>query len=374
MKTRAAVLRESPGAWSVEEVELDDPRDGEVLVEMVATGLCHSDHHLLTGDLPPLHLPVVGGHEGAGIVRRTGPGVTGLNEGDHIITSFIPACGRCRWCATGRQNLCDNGALIAVGNQLDGSYRMRTGDGHDLATFCVLGTFAEWQVYDQLSCVKVDPDLPLDAACLVACGVQTGLGSATSAGEVRLGDVVLVVGVGGVGMNAVQGASLVGAEHVIAIDPVPNKQKWALDFGATESFESIAAADDRVRHLTNGQGADVCILTAGIVTSEMFSQGLAAIRKGGTLVATGMSTVSDNAAIRGLNSTNLASLQKRIQGSLYGMKSPREAMPSLLNMYRAGKLKLDQLITQRYALDDINTAYQDMSDGKNIRGVITFGG
>jgi Zn-dependent alcohol dehydrogenase len=172
----------------------------------------------------------------------------------------------------------------------------------------------------------------------------------------------------------VQGASLAGAEHVIAIDPVPNKQKWALDFGATESFESIAAAGDRVRHLTNGQGADVCILTAGIVTSEMFSQGLAAIRKGGTLVATGMSAVSDNAAIPGLNSTNLASLQKRIQGSLYGMKSPREAMPSLLNMYRAGKLKLDQLITQRYALDDINTAYQDMSDGKNIRGVITFGG
>jgi NDMA-dependent alcohol dehydrogenase len=373
MRTRAAVLRESPGNWSVEEVELDDPREGEVLVEMVATGLCHSDDHLLTGDLPPMHLPVVGGHEGAGIVRRTGPGVTGLKEGDHIITSFIPACGQCRWCASGKQNLCDNGALIALGHQLDGSYRMRTGDGQDLATFCVLGTFAEWQVYDQLSCVKIDPDLPLDAACLVACGVQTGLGSATSAGQVGPGDVVLVVGVGGVGMNAVQGASLAGADHVIAIDPVPAKQKWALGFGATESFESISAARDRVNHLTNGQGADVCILTAGLVTSQMFGEGLHAVRKGGTLVATGMSAITDNAAIPGLNSTNLASMQKRIQGALYGMKSPREAMPALLNMYRSGRLKLDELITQRYALDDINAAYQDMRDGKNIRGVITFG-
>ena len=372
MRTRAAVLRQVPGDWNIEEVELDDPRYGEVLVEMVATGLCHTDDHFARGDAKLAHLPFVGGHEGAGIVRQVGPGVQDLEVGDHIITSFIPACGHCRWCAMGIQNLCDNGVLIGPGKQVDGTYRMHTADGQDVATLALLGTFAEWQVYDQLSCVKIGKDVPLEVACLVACGVQTGFGSATSAGNVQRGDVVIVAGTGGVGMNAVQGASLSGAAHVIAVDPVAEKRKWALDFGATEGFESIAAAMDRVRELTNGQGADVCILTASLVHADLLGEGFAAIRKAGTLVVTGVSPDSEEMAIPGVNARNLAMLQKRIQGALYGMKSPREAMPMLLDLYRAGRLKLDELITTVYPLDEINVAYEDMRNGRNIRGVIHF--
>lgn len=199
--------------------------------------------------------------------------------------------------------------------------------------------------------------------------MQTGFGSATTAGNVQRGDVVLV---GGVGMNAVQGARESGAAHVIAIDPVADKQKWALDFGADESFGSFADSAERVAHLTNGQGADVVILTAGLVTNELVGEGLAATRKAGTVVVTGISPENEAGPIPGFNANNLAMMQKRIQGALYGMKSPREAMPMLLDMYRAGKLKLDELVTKTYSLDQINDAYDDMRAGRNIRGVIHF--
>lgn len=373
MKTRAAVLHEAPGKWSIDELKLDDPKEGEVLVEMVATGLCHSDDHVSHGDVTASHLPTVGGHEGAGIVRKVGPGVHGLEVGDHILTSFIPGCGECRWCAMGMQNLCDNGAKIMNGDQLDGTFRMHNDDGRDVATVSLLGTFSEWQVYDQKSCIKIDKDLPLEVVCLVACGVQTGFGSAAQAGNVQPGDVVIVAGVGGIGMNAVQGARESGAAHIIAIDPVEDKRKWALDFGATESHASFEDAAERVAHLTNGQGADVAILTASLVDNGLISQGLLSIRKAGTVVVTGVSSDTEDGPVPGLNAFHLAMMQKRIQGALYGMKSPREAMPMLLQMYRAGKLKLDELITKTYTLDQINEAYDDMRDGKNIRGVILFG-
>lgn len=373
MKTKAAVLRQAPGKWSVEELELDNPGEGEVLVQMVATGLCHSDDHIAQGDVPPGHLPMVGGHEGGGIVRRVGPGVQGLEVGDHVITSFIPACGQCRWCAMGMQNLCDNGALIMLGNQLDGTFRMHTTDGLDVATASLLGTFSEWQVLDQKSCVKIGDDVPLEVACLVACGVQTGFGSAT-AGNVQPGDVVVVVGVGGIGMNAVQGARERGAAHIIAIDLVEDKRKWAGDFGATESFVSISEAQDRIASLTNGQGADVAIVAVGVVHNDLLGEAYQAIRKAGTLVVTGIGPYAEEVVIPGVNAFTLAMFQKRIQGALYGMKSPREAMPMLLDMYRAGKLKLDELVTRTYSLDQINEAYDDMRNGANIRGVIRFAG
>jgi S-(hydroxymethyl)glutathione dehydrogenase/alcohol dehydrogenase len=356
----------------VEELELDDPREGEVLVEMVAAGLCHSDDHVVQGDIPAAHLPLVAGHEGAGIVRRVGPGVHGLQAGDHIITSFIPGCGECRWCAMGMQNLCDNGALIMVGHQLDGTFRMHTADGFDVATPALLGTFSAWQVFDQKSVIRIDRDIPLEVACLVSCGVQTGFGSASVAGNVQPGDVVMVVGVGGVGMNAVQGARQSGAAHIIAVDPVKEKHKWALDFGATESFESVEASVDRVQELTNGQGADVAILTVGVVHNDLIGACYQAVRKAGTLVVVGIGPYAEGGDIPGVNAFSLAMFQKRIQGALYGMKSPREAMPMLLNMYRAGQLKLDELITRRYSLDEINQGFEDMRDGRNIRGVIRF--
>lgn len=373
MKTRAAVLREAPGDWSVEELEIDDPKGNEVLVEMVATGLCHSDDHIAHGDITAGHLPFIGGHEGGGIIRKVGPGVTDFEVGDHVLTSFVPACGKCRWCAMGMQNICDNGALILDGHQMDGTFRLRTADGLEVATSSLLGTFSEWQIYDQMSLLKIDKDIPLEIACLVACGVQTGFGSATTAGDVEAGDVVVIAGVGGVGMNAVQGARESGAAHILVIDPVDDKQKWSLDFGATEAFGSFDDAAGRIAHLTNGQGADVVILTAGLVTNELIGLGLANTRKAGTLVVVGVSSESESGVIPGMNALGMAMFQKKIQGAIYGMKSPREAMPMLLNLYRAGRLKLDELVTNVYTLDEINDAFADMRAGKNIRGVIHFG-
>jgi NDMA-dependent alcohol dehydrogenase len=369
MKTKAAVLWEQPGKWSVDEVELDDPGPTEVLVEMVASGLCHSDDHSTTGDMPT-QLPIVGGHEGSGIVRAVGADVHDVQVGDHIITSFIPACGKCRYCARGQQNLCNNGAIILEGTQLSGGYRMHK-DGSGIGTMSTLGTFAEWQVYDQVSVVKIDDSIPLDVACLVACGVQTGYGSSVNAADVRPGDVVIVMGVGGVGMNAVQGAAVAGARHVIAVDPQPFKREQAPIFGATEVFADIAEAADFARSRTDGQGADSAIVTVGVVTNENIGQAYQAIAKTGTVVVTGVGRPED-AVIPGLNAFDIAMMQKRIQGALYGMESPRVAMPKLLADYQVGRLKLDELITHRYPLSEINEGYADMHLGKNIRGIIDY--
>lgn len=368
MKTRAAVLLEQPGEWQVEEVELDQPKMGEVLVEMVATGLCHSDDHFAKNDAQA-PLPVCGGHEGAGIVRAIGPEVKELDVGDHIVTSFIAACGRCQFCARGWQHLCNNGAVIAGGTQLDGTFRMHLGDTN-VSTAAMLGTFAEWQVYDQLSCVKVAKDIPLAVACLVACGVPTGWGSATHAAEIEVGDVVLIIGSGGVGINAVQGAAHKGAAHVVVVDPQPFKREMALKLGGTEAFADINDAIDFINNITNGQGADVAIAVVGVTKGENIADGFRAIRKGGTVVSTGLGNQAEMNIPVSLSELNM--YQKRIQGCVYGNGSPRRQIPQLLDLYRAGILKLDELITRRYRIEAINDAYADMHAGKNIRGVIDF--
>ncbi len=371
MMTRAAVLWESPGRWEVPDVELDPPGPTEVLFQLVSTGLCHSDDHFATGDASLFHYPSVCGHEGAGVVREIGAAVTDFVVGDHVVTSFVPACGKCKWCARGQQNLCDLGAGALGAEQPSGGFRMRA-DGAEIGSFAGLGTFADWQVFDQVSLVKVDPSLPLHTIGLVACCVPTGYGSATRAAEVRPGDVVLVMGAGGVGMNAVQGAAASGAAHVVVVDPAPGKQVWAPEFGATEVFTDFAEAEAFVKSVTNGQGADSAIVTIGVVTNEHIGQALGAIRKAGTVVVTGMSSVADDSPVPGFNAVHLAVFQKRIQGTIFGSQSPRDSIPTMLELYAAGKLKLDELITRRYALDEINEAYDDMRAGVNIRGVIDF--
>jgi NDMA-dependent alcohol dehydrogenase len=370
MDTRAALLWQQPGEWQVASVQLDGPSQGEVLVEMAAAGLCHSDDHAATGDSPLRVLPHCGGHEGSGIVRELGPGVTGLEVGDHIVTSFIPACGQCRWCASGMQQLCDNGALLGAGAQLDGSYRMHL-NGENVSNGAMLGTFSEWQVLHQLSCIKITKQVPLEVACLVACGVPTGWGSAVNAAGVRPGDVVLVMGVGGVGINAVQGARHAGALHVIAVDPVPFKREMALKLGATEAFADMAEATEFARGCTNGQGCDSAIVTVGVIDGEHVAQAFAAIRKEGTVAVTALGSKSKTGIP--VNLCELSMFQKRIQGVLYGCSSPRVQVPALLALYLSGVLKLDELVTRRYTLDQINDAYLDMREGRNIRGVICYG-
>lgn len=218
-------------AVRIVELDLDGPRDGEVLIRYVAAGLCHSDLHLTDGDLPP-RFPIVGGHEGAGIIEEVGPGVTKVKPGDHVVCSFIPSCGHCRYCSTGRQSLCDMGATILDGCMPDGSFRFHSG-GEEFGAMCMLGTFSERATVSQNSVVKVDDWLPLESAVLVGCGVPTGWGSANYAGGVRPGDIAVVYGIGGIGINAVQGAVHAGAKYVVAVDPVEFKRDAALKFGAT---------------------------------------------------------------------------------------------------------------------------------------------
>jgi alcohol dehydrogenase (nicotinoprotein) len=365
MKTKAAALTTQGGWWDIIELDLDPPKANEVLVRVMATGLCHSDDHIRAGSLPPERLPFVGGHEGAGIVEEVGPGVTRVKKGDHIVTSFIPVCGRCRYCSTGRQHLCDDGKNAQTGALLDNTYRFHY-NGKDVGGMCVLGTFSQWMVISENSCVAVDPDLPFDVSCLVACGVTTGWGSAVYAAKVQPGDTVVVVGIGGVGINAVQGARLAGAKNVIAIDPVEFKLEMAQLCGATHVFTDAAEAREQVIQLTRGQLADHAILTVGVMNEEVISWGFDIIGKGSTVTITGIGygkTVQ-------LAGAPFAGWQKTLKGALFGNANPIYDIPRLLDLYRTGHLKLDELITRRYKLEEINQGYHDMLEGRNVRGVV----
>jgi NDMA-dependent alcohol dehydrogenase len=379
MKTRAAVLWGPHQEWQIEEIELDPPSKGEVLIRWEAAGLCHSDEHLVTGDmvLPaevreqmglPDMFPIVGGHEGAGVVLEVGEGVTSLEVGDHISASFVPACGRCQFCVTGHSNLCDAGALTFNRGQIsDGTDRYRC-KGQGLNVLAKLGTFADHGVIHESSAIKVDPDLPMAAVALVSCGVTTGFGSAQHRAQVRPGDTVVVVGIGGVGINAVQGARIAGARYIVAVDPVEFKQKSALDLGATHAAASMAEATPLVTELTAGKMANSVILTPGVLHGDLLGPALTLTGKGGTCVATAVAPMTQTEA--SINLFELAMWQKEVKGVIFGAGNPRVDIPNLLGLYRSGQLKLDELITQTYSLDQINEGYEDMRQGRNIRGVI----
>lgn len=366
MKMNAPVLWDVNGDWSVEEVELDPPREGEILVSFQATGLCHSDHHARTGDIAS-PLPLIGGHEGAGIVEEIGPGVGDLRPGNHVVASFLPACGRCRWCARGHQNLCDLGAFINTGTQLDGTYRRHVG-GQDVNAMLLLGTFAPYGVVSEASLVKIDDDLPLSRACLIGCGITTGWGSAVNTANVRPGDTVVVIGCGGVGSGAIQGARLAGAEKIVVVDIAAGKRYKAFEFGATHFATSMEEAISLVADMTRGVMADSAILTVGLVERHMIGEALGIVGKGGAVVLTALAPEADVAP--SMSMTALTLHQKRLLGSLYGEANPRDDIPRLLSLYRSGKLLLDEAVSTEYRVGDINAAYDDMLAGRIIRGVV----
>lgn len=369
MKIRAALLTEQPGKWHVEDVDLDPPKEFEVLVELKASGLCHSDDHVASGDIPCQHLPYNGGHEGAGVVLDVGPGVRAVAPGDHIVTSFIPGCGRCRWCASGMQNLCDLGVILGLGAQIDGTYRKHF-EGQDIAQASFTGTFSTHTVMPEWGCIKIPKHIPLTSAALLGCAVPTGWGSAVNAAATTPGDVIIVVGVGGIGLSAVQGAAHAGATRVIAVDPVEFKRELALQVGATDAVASIEEGTELARSITNGQGADATILAVGVLTSELVGAASDSIRKAGTVVVTAVGKATETGIP--VNLVHFAMYQKRIQGVLYGMMSPSKDVPRLLAMYERGQLKLDEMVTRTYALDEINQGYADLHAGTNLRGVIVF--
>ncbi|MGH3264631.1 MAG: NDMA-dependent alcohol dehydrogenase [Trebonia sp.] len=369
MKTRAAVLWDRNKDWSVEEIELDPPRQGEVLVAIKGSGLCHSDEHLVTGDLP-YPLPVVGGHEGAGIVVEVGPGVSDLAPGDRVVFSFIPSCGQCRACASGMGSLCEIGSYTSAGRQISDHTARHHARGQDLGLMCLLGAFAEHTVVHQASCVKVEDDVPLDVACLLGCGVITGWGSVAYTGEARVGDVVVVVGVGGIGINAVQAAVALGAEYVVAVDPVAFKRDKALEFGASHAVASSQQAAALLTDLTRGRMAQVCVNTMGVGDGDQIGASLGLVGKRGRVVVTNIHPAAETTVA--MSALQLTTYEKQVRGSLFGSSNPRSDIPRMLELYRGGKLKLDELRTRTYRLDEVNLGYDDMRNGRNLRGVITF--
>jgi S-(hydroxymethyl)glutathione dehydrogenase/alcohol dehydrogenase len=376
MQTRGAVVRQAPGEYEVVDLEIDDPRPGEIQVKMVASGLCHSDDHIATGDMPVPVYPMAGGHEGAGIVTKAAPNHKGIKEGDHVVFSFLPSCGHCRWCATGQQNLCDLGANLLVGSRWEdrSDFRVKLADGGaPVGQMCGISTFLETTTVSADSALKVDDDLPLDKVCMLGCSVGTGFGSAVNSAEVKPGHTVIVMGVGGIGINAVQGAAFAGAANIIAVDPVAFKREKAQELGATHAFDNMEEADELAKSLTNGQGADSAIVTVGVTTPEHVGQAFNAIRKAGTVVVTGLGNIASEEPVP-ISIAMLTLFQKRLQGALFGHCNPNWDIRNQVELYRSGALKLDELITKTYTLDQVAQGYQDMHDGKNIRGVIVYDG
>jgi S-(hydroxymethyl)glutathione dehydrogenase/alcohol dehydrogenase len=373
MKTKAAVLWGPNQDWQVEEVELGDPVDHEVQVRLSASGLCHSDEHARVGDLPmvePGDWPFIGGHEGAGVVTKVGKGVSTVSEGDHVVLGFIPSCGQCPSCARGQQNLCDLGAFLLTGRGIsDGTNRIHV-QGKPATPMCLLGTFSPYVTVHESAAIKILDDIPLDKAALVGCGVTTGWGSAIYAGDVRPGDTVVVVGCGGIGQNAVQGARMAGARNIVAVDPVAFKQDFAKTMGATHTYDSMAAAMEPVAEMTWGRMADVVIICVGRIRGEHVDEAVNLSAKGGTTVVTGMGSMLENDVK--LNLFMLTMMQKRLQGAIFGSANPRYDVPNLLRHYMEGTLKLDELVTRTYKLEEINEGYADMNAGRNIRGMVLY--
>jgi len=371
LKTKGALLwKIGGGKWEVEDIEYDEPKDGEALVKLAASGLCHSDYHYITGDGTVDSLPLLGGHEGAGVVLEVGPNCKDLQVGDHVITTFMPSCGKCRWCVNGRSQLCDRGAGLLSGKQLDGTNRCFT-NGTPVAQMTYIGTFSPYIVAPEDSLIKIDPEVPLEKVAIVGCGVPTGWGSAVYLAGVEVGDTVCVVGVGGVGMNAIQGAKIAGASNIVAIDPVEWKRKAAVEtFGATHEAASIAEAMELVGDLTRGVMADKTIIHQGVVDGQLVQPALDLTSKGGVLAISGVSSMSQIDAK--LSIFALVLMEKQIRGGLYGSCNPRTDIPKLVELYKRGDLLLDELVTRTYTLEEINQGYADMDEGRNLRGLIVF--
>jgi S-(hydroxymethyl)glutathione dehydrogenase/alcohol dehydrogenase len=369
VETLAAVLWEREAPWSVETIELDPPGPQEVLVELHASGMCHSDEHIVTGDMP-FQLPCIGGHEGAGVVVAAGDKVTSVEPGDHVVFGFMPSCGRCPSCSTGHQSLCDLGALLYSGRQIADGTARHHGRGQDIATACLVGSFAHHTVAHEASCIRIDPHVPLDRACLLGCGFVTGWGSAVYAADVRPGDTVVVAGVGGIGAAAIQGAKLAGARVIVALDPGTNKKDQALAMGATHVATSWEEAPGIVAEATWNRGADKFISTMGRGDGKLVRKALGMTAKRGRLVVTNIHPAGEREV--SVNMMDLTLSEKHIVGTLYGSGNPRADIPKLLELWSSGLIDLDAVVSRTYALEDVNDGYADMRTGNFLRGVLRY--
>lgn len=366
MQIQAAVLHTPNTPFVIETLTLHPPKQGEVLVRVAACGVCHSDYHLLTGTTQH-PLPVVCGHEGAGIVEAIGEGVSRVQPGDHVILNWAPACETCFYCQHGKSNLCETfTGPIWAGTMLDGTPRLYR-DGQPVYHYCGLASFAEYTVVPAQSCIPIRKDVPLKIASLVGCAVATGFGAAVYTAGVRPGESVVVFGCGGVGLNTLQGAALCGASVIIAVDTNPAKMQLAQQFGATHTLMAGAHVLQAVRQLTGGRGADHAFEAVGIPTLQELA--LEAARPGGTVILAGLSPMGSSTNLPGAVITRT---EKTVKGSYYGSVNASRDFPLLLDLYVNGKLKLAELVSQEYPLSAINHAFEVMLKGEIARGVIVF--
>jgi S-(hydroxymethyl)glutathione dehydrogenase/alcohol dehydrogenase len=382
MKTKASIAHGVKEPWRTEEIELDEPRAHEVRVKMAYAGMCQSDEHLRNGDIsaPPEILgfltkngsmfPAIGGHEGAGIVDAVGPEVHDVAPGDYVAASFIPSCGKCFWCSTGRGYICDLNATTLAGPMIaDGTFRHHLGD-EDLNRMCNLGTFSEYIVVHEASLVKVDTGVNLRAAALVSCGLATGFGAAVDRAQVRPGETVIVVGCGGVGSGAIQGARIAGASAIIAVDLLESKVERAKKIGATHGTTSMLEATFMAAELTRGRLADVVILTPAELTGDLLMPACKAASKGGRIVPVAVAKFDQTEVSMDLFS--FAMYNQSLLGTVFGSQSPRVQIPRILELYNQGTFHIDELVTNEYSLDDVQRGYDDLAAGTNVRGVVKF--
>jgi S-(hydroxymethyl)glutathione dehydrogenase/alcohol dehydrogenase len=366
MEIEAALLTQTDAPFQVIPLTLDAPGPNEVLVRLVASGVCASDAHTRSGRIPS-PLPSVLGHEGAGVVEAVGATVENVRVGDHVALSWMPSCGHCRHCVAGRPVLCSAAApALLAGTLLDGTVRLHEGDT-DIGHYSFLSTFATHTVVPAASAIKIDDSIPLALAALVGCAVLTGYGAAVNRAKVAPGQSVLIFGAGGVGLSAVMGAVLAGAAQVIVVDPVTDKAATAMSFGATTVLEPGDGLVDQVRAVTCGDGVDVAIDAVG--APGILDVAFAATVRGGTIVCVGVPGADSRPSVPG---PELVRSERTITGSLYGSSRPSLDIPRILDLYQRGVLPIDRLVSKTYTLDQINEAFDDMAAGQLSRGVIVF--
>ena len=363
-KAQAAICRELNKPIVVEQIAVESPGRGEVLVKLGACGVCHSDLSAINGTIA-LPLPLVLGHEGAGVVEEVGEGVRDLAKGDHVVFSFIYMCGKCRFCVAGRPVLClEQGKALTT--PLAGVHRTHDQSGKPLNIFSGCGSMAEYATVSAENLIRIDAKIPLECAALVGCGVTTGVGAVFNTARVEPGASVAVFGCGGVGLSVIQGARIAGAEKIIAIDTLDAKLQMAKAFGATDT---LSAKEDVVKALKKmtGGGPDYAFECVG--SGELAGTAYKAIRRGGLAVVVGVAKPSDSTSLRTMT---LPFEEKTITGSYFGSCVPRVDFPRMLSLYLAGKLKLEELITRRYSIAEAPQAFADLESGRNARGVIVF--
>lgn len=366
MQIRAAILNEEGQMPTIETITLADPAEGQVRVKVMAAGVCHSDLSAVKGVIPPI-TPVVMGHEGAGIVEAVGEGVTRVQVGDHVIFSWVPSCGECYFCENERPDMCDNAFMLAtLGTFADGTTPFSRGD-ETVYTFTQTSCLAERTVVPEKGVVPIDKSVPFEVAAITGCAVMTGFGAAVKTGQIAPGRRVAVIGCGGVGLNVIQGARVAGASQIIAIDRDARKLEDAKFFGATHVVDSSASGDavGMVLDLTDGLGVDDAFEVVGRPDTIQLAYGIT--RKAGQVVVVGVASMDSTVE---LSAFALPAETKRITGSWYGQAVADRDLPMLIEHYLKGNLKLDELISHRFKLDELNDALGALERGEVRRAVI----